>query len=114
MVLINFLYLLRPKILHLTFINLYSNNIDLTTILNNTAISEIKSTLSTASSTSFLNRVEHNITFRSDPYEIESQPTLVSSAPTELTNLQPKSYKEKGINYIKVLLKPEGKKAITA
>ena len=87
---------------------------DSTTTLDDTAISEIESTLSTAPSTSFLNRVEHDITFRSDPHKIESQPTLVSSAPTEFTNLQPKSYKDKGINYIKVLLNPDGKRAITA
>jgi hypothetical protein len=87
---------------------------DLTTTLNDSAISEIESTLSTAPLTSFLNRVEHDITFRNEPYEIESQATPVSSAPTDLTNLQPKIYKEKGIKYIEVLLKPEGKRATSA
>jgi hypothetical protein len=87
---------------------------DLTTTLNDSAISEIESTLSTPPLTSFLNRVEHDITFRNEPYEIESQATPVSSAPTDLTNLQPKIYKEKGIEYIEVLLKPEGKRATSA
>jgi hypothetical protein len=85
-----------------------------TTTFNDLAISEIESTLSTAPSTSFLNRVEHDITFRNEPFEIESQATLGSSAPTDLTNLQPKTYKEKGINYVEVLLKLEGKRATTA
>ena len=87
---------------------------DSTTTLNDSAISEIESTLFIAPSTSFFNRVEHDITFRSDPHEIESQPNLVSSAATELTNLRPKSYKEKDIEYIEVLLNPEGKRATSA
>jgi hypothetical protein len=87
---------------------------DLTTTLNDSAISEIESTLSTAPLTSFLNRVEHDITFRNEPYEIKSQATLVSSAPTDLTYLQPKIYKEKGIEYIEVLLKLESKRATSA
>ena len=46
--------------------------------------SEVESTLSTAHSTNFLNRVEHDITFRRDYHEIESQATLVTLNTTKL------------------------------
>jgi hypothetical protein len=65
----------------------------------------MESTPSTTPSTSFLDRVERDIAFQRDPLEIELQTTPVT---TDTTNLQPRLYKEKGVQYIEVLLQPEG------
>jgi hypothetical protein len=75
------------------------------------ALSEIKSTLSTAPPTSFLDRVEQDISFRGDPIEIDSQATPTIADPS---TLQPKILEVKSVKYIEVLLKSEGKRAQTA
>lgn len=72
------------------------------------ALSEIESTLSTAPPTSFLDRVEQDISFRGDPIEIDSQATPTIADPS---TLQPKILEVKSVKYIEVLLKSEGKRA---
>jgi hypothetical protein len=73
--------------------------------------SEVESTLSTAHSTNFIDRVERDIAFRRDYREIESQAT---PATPDTTKLQPRVYKERGVEYIEVLLQPDGQRALRA